>query len=209
MAATEPTPASHEAGNRWRALTRHPAARPAGVFALALALGVLLGLLRFGLPETNRPPPPPPDPAPAAGTTPTLPTPPGPAPDLAIPEAPPAGMRPPPYVDPRIVDQAPASTPGDTVVVSERQARPLPNQPAPGYPSQALRRRIEGEVLLRVEVDARGRPTRVQVERGSGARQLDAAAVAAVRRWRFEPALHDGQPVPSSVLIPIAFRLER
>ncbi len=208
MVATEPTPACQDPGKRWRALTRHPAVRAAGVFVLALVLGVLLGLLRFGLPETSRPPPPPPDPAPAAGTTPTLPMPPGPAPDLAIPEAPPAGTRAPPDIGPRIADQAPGVA-DDTVAVSEREARPLPNQAAPSYPSQALRRRIEGEVLLRVEVDARGRPARVRVERGSGSRQLDAAAVSAVRRWRFEPALQGGEPVPSTVLIPIAFRLDR
>lgn len=207
MTGNESTPPAGTAPDRWRALVRRPALRALGVFALALGLGALIGLLRFGLPETEPPPPFTPDDERIDPLAPALPTPPGPAPDLAIPEAPPEGVRLTPP-SPRIVDESPAAT-GDTVATTEREARPLPNQPAPGYPSQALRRRIEGEVLLRVEVDARGRPARVRVERGSGARQLDAAAVSAVRRWRFEPALQGGEPVRSSVLIPIVFRLER
>jgi TonB family protein len=43
---------------------------------------------------------------------------------------------------------------------------------------------------------------------GSGARELDRAAVEAVRRWRFAPATRGGQPVEGSVQVPITFNLK-
>jgi len=63
-------------------------------------------------------------------------------------------------------------------------------------------------VLVRVEVDTSGRPAGVEVEQRSGSRELDRAALEAVRGWRFQPAQRDGQPVPGSLVIPIDFRLE-
>lgn len=77
--------------------------------------------------------------------------------------------------------------------------------PAPRYPTSALRRGESGEVLLRVEVDETGRAAAVEVVRSSNSRSLDRAAVTAVRRWRFQPALRDGQPVPGTVQVPIDF----
>jgi len=37
--------------------------------------------------------------------------------------------------------------------------------------------------------------------------QLDAAAVRAVRKWRFQPALSDGKPVVVWVAVPVKFSL--
>ncbi len=48
----------------------------------------------------------------------------------------------------------------------------------------------------------------MEVEQHSGFRELDRAALEAVRGWRFQPAQRDGQPVPGSLVIPIDFRLE-
>ena len=39
-------------------------------------------------------------------------------------------------------------------------------------------------------------------------RRLEEAAVAAARQWKFEPALHEGKPVPVFYLVTINFRLE-
>ncbi|WP_312935057.1 energy transducer TonB, partial [Pseudomonas sp.] len=62
------------------------------------------------------------------------------------------------------------------------------NNPPPDYPSLAMRRGWEGTVLLRVQVLASGAPGQIQVQNSSGRAQLDEAAVAAVKRWRFVPA---------------------
>lgn len=72
----------------------------------------------------------------------------------------------------------------------------------PSYPMSARRRGVEGEVVLRVDVAADGRPLTVSVKRASGERQLDEAAIRAVERWRFAVA------VPMTVEIPIVFRLD-
>jgi len=85
---------------------------------------------------------------------------------------------------------------------------PIPGQtPAPEYPPAAMRNGAQGTVLVRVEVGADGVPTAVDVAQRSGSRDLDRAAVAAVRQWRFQPAQRNGQPVPGAVTVPIDFRM--
>lgn len=55
----------------------------------------------------------------------------------------------------------------------------------PTYPEAARRRRIEGTVVVRIDVDAGGAAVACAVVSSSGCELLDAAAVAAARRWRF------------------------
>jgi protein TonB len=86
------------------------------------------------------------------------------------------------------------------------ESAPVPvSSPAPTYPPAALRRGETGEALLRVHVGPDGVPYAIDLVRGSGSRLLDRAATDAVRKWRFRPALRDGQPVEGSVQVPIAF----
>jgi protein TonB len=87
---------------------------------------------------------------------------------------------------------------------------PIPAQsPPPEYPRRALRRGIEGTVLVRAEVGPDGVPVSVSIVQGSRSRELDRAAVDAVRRWRFRPGQADGRPVAGSVVVPIEFRARR
>jgi protein TonB len=81
--------------------------------------------------------------------------------------------------------------------------------PAPPYPAREQRMGIAGRVVLRVEVDAEGRPTGVTVERSSGNSALDKAALQTVlRKWRFVPAQRNGENVPAVGLVPIDFVLD-
>jgi len=50
-------------------------------------------------------------------------------------------------------------------------------------------------------------PINVTVAASSQSRDLDRAALDAVRRWRFRPAQRDGQPVAGTVVVPIEFKL--
>ncbi|MDH5821498.1 energy transducer TonB [Luteimonas sp. RD2P54] len=101
---------------------------------------------------------------------------------------------------------APGATPDPAPLPDPAARAPVAvDTPAPRYPTAALRRGESGEVLLRVEVDENGRAAAVEVMRSSNSRSLDRAAVTAVRRWRFQPALRDGQPVPGTVQVPIDF----
>lgn len=90
---------------------------------------------------------------------------------------------------------------GPTEALSFRRSRP------PGYPPQAIRRRQQGEVVLRVLVGADGRPISVVVERSSRSRLLDRAAMDAVETWLFNPGSKDGKPAQGYVLVPVSFKL--
>lgn len=82
------------------------------------------------------------------------------------------------------------------------------NNPPPVYPVLSRRRGEQGRVLLRVQVSAQGTAERVEIESGSGHARLDAAALEAVRRWRFVPARRGDTAVAASVRVPIVFRLD-
>jgi protein TonB len=78
--------------------------------------------------------------------------------------------------------------------------------PAPRYPAQALRSGEQGTVMVSAEISEDGVPSAVEVARSSGSRQLDRAAVDAVRHWRFRPAMADGRPTTGRVQVPISFK---
>lgn len=78
----------------------------------------------------------------------------------------------------------------------------------PGYPEVARRRGYQGTTLLRVRVLEDGRVAAVEIKESSGYQILDGTATEAVWIWRFAPALADGRPVASWVLVPITFRLQ-
>jgi protein TonB len=48
----------------------------------------------------------------------------------------------------------------------------------------------------------------VAVEKSSGSPHLDAAALEAVKAWRFTPARRGADAVESWMLVPIVFRLD-
>ncbi|MBJ6980500.1 energy transducer TonB [Luteimonas sp. MC1572] len=103
--------------------------------------------------------------------------------------------------------RAPAAKPPSTRQ-PDREATPI-TRVEPTYPATAYRAREEGTVLVTANVDASGVPLSVDVARRSGSRALDQAAVAAVRQWRFEPAMRGGKAVASTVEVPVSFRLDR
>jgi protein TonB len=62
-------------------------------------------------------------------------------------------------------------------------------------------------VLLEANVAPSGIVSAVKVAVTSGHPALDRAALAAVRKWRFQPARRAGVPVAASVQVPVRFRL--
>lgn len=91
-----------------------------------------------------------------------------------------------------------------------RDPSPLTGNEAPRYPAQALRSGVEGSVSVRIEVDATGKPTDVQVVERSGerSRDLDRAVMETARKWRFNPAMKDGKAVAGAVVLPVEFKRE-
>ena len=80
--------------------------------------------------------------------------------------------------------------------------------PEPVYPVSSRRRGEQGTVLLKVLVTREGAAASVNVEKTSGYAALDQSAVDSVRKWRFAPARQGAEPIESSVLVPIVFKLE-
>jgi len=78
--------------------------------------------------------------------------------------------------------------------------------PNPEYSKAARKAKLEGIVLLTLIVDENGSPRNVRVTRPLGM-GLDENAVAAVQRYRFEPAMRDGNPVPARIAVEVNFRL--
>lgn len=99
------------------------------------------------------------------------------------------------------------SAPGVDTAVPPRYRAGGETNPWPRYPLAARRRGLEGEVLLRISVNADGTAEKVEVLRSSGQPLLDRAAMEALARWRFEPAQAAGQPVAGTIEIPVTFRL--
>jgi TonB family protein len=77
----------------------------------------------------------------------------------------------------------------------------------PRYPDDALQAKVQGDVVLDVVIDAQGVPTDVQVSQSVP--MLDAAAIEAVRQWRYEPTLLNGVPVPIAMTVTVGFALDR
>ncbi len=77
---------------------------------------------------------------------------------------------------------------------------------APGYPAAAKSQGIEGVVVVTYVVTETGAVTSVQAVRGPA--ELQAACVAAVSSWRFEPARdQNGNPVSARRVAKFPFRI--
>lgn len=149
-------------------------------------------------------------------------------------EPPPAAVDPPPVLPEERIEETPPATaqaapapradlPPDTIaslpsialeaaplgISADELPQKLANNPAPRYPLDALRNGIEGRVVLRVLVGSDGTVRRVKINQSSGSDSLDAAALSAVERWRFNPARLSGQKVEHEVLVPVKFTIRR
>ncbi len=90
---------------------------------------------------------------------------------------------------------------------SEDPAPVLVGLTKPNYPPVAQRLRLEGDVVLRLSIDATGKVTDVALVKGLGRGGIDEAAIAAAKGARFKPATKNGVAVPSTYLLVIPFRL--
>jgi len=92
---------------------------------------------------------------------------------------------------------------GDGPVRDYDRGPRLLEQTRPEYPHPAFVKRVQGTVLLEIVIGRSGRVEQARVIESVPA--LDAAAIACVRQWRFEPAVKDGRPVASLARTPIHF----
>ena len=76
----------------------------------------------------------------------------------------------------------------------------------PEYTDEARRAKIQGTVVLHIEVDTRGQAQNITVRQSLGL-GLDERAIEAVRRWRFRPGYRDGKPWVTAAMVQVNFRL--
>lgn len=79
-------------------------------------------------------------------------------------------------------------------------------RPPPEYTEEARNAKLQGTVLLYVEIDERGMTRNIRVLRPLGL-GLDEKAVEAVSKWRFKPGVKDGHAVTVGATIEVNFRL--
>src|SRR5207247_2246810 len=76
----------------------------------------------------------------------------------------------------------------------------------PEYPAPARAARIQGLVIVEATIDARGNVVEARILRSRPF--LDDAALDAVRRWKYTPALLSGVPVPVIMTVALNFQLQ-
>lgn len=78
----------------------------------------------------------------------------------------------------------------------------------PSYPLSALKNRIEGDVTIKILVDTTGNVGKSLVDKTSGFRTLDSAAVACSYNLIFSPATYNGIPTRAWVLMVFKYHLK-
>lgn len=108
----------------------------------------------------------------------------------------------------------PAATPAPAALVQHDQPVMIDIEevdvlrpPAPRYPRAAQQARLQGKVLLWVQIDAEGRPQLVRVHQSSGHEQLDREGREAVARALFKPYRHNGRAQVATFIFPVDFVL--
>ncbi|SFK96624.1 energy transducer TonB [Lysobacter sp. cf310] len=87
-----------------------------------------------------------------------------------------------------------------------RSTEPLAvSTPPPAYPMELGCEDIGGTTVLKVVIGVEGKPTDIRIVQTSKTKQLDDAAVAAVRGWTFRAATRAGKPTPVSIQVPVTF----
>lgn len=99
-----------------------------------------------------------------------------------------------------------APPPTGPVTVGNLDERLLEGRP-PRYPMESRRKHEQGTVVLRLLIGTDGRVADISVAQSSGFVRLDRAALQAVRDWRWQPTVRDGQPVEVRGLYSMPFTL--
>ncbi len=77
--------------------------------------------------------------------------------------------------------------------------------PPPEYPVQLACDGVGGVTTLTVTIGTEGKPTQVNLFKGSGSETLDQVAMEAVKGWTFKPATRNGQAVAQTIQVPVNF----
>jgi TonB family protein len=79
-------------------------------------------------------------------------------------------------------------------------------EPDPEFSEEARKQRYQGTMVLGLTVEPEGTASEICVEQGLGM-GLDEKAIGVVEKWKFQPAMEDGVPVPVRIMVEVDFRL--
>ena len=77
----------------------------------------------------------------------------------------------------------------------------------PEYTEEARRAELEGSVWISLNVDEQGTPVKAVVDGPLLGMGLEVSALEAVKQWRFQPRILNGQPVAVPLTVQVNFRL--
>ena len=151
--------------------------------------------------EVEPPPPPPPPPKASGQVTPISPC------DAGVEGGVPGGV--PGGVIGGVIgeEKSPPSAAAERVRISGGTAQAnLISQPPPVYPQLAMAAKVQGAVVLLVDVSRDGKVENARVL--SGHPMLVQSAMEAVRQWRYKPYAMNGEPVPIETTVTVNFKLQ-
>ncbi len=79
----------------------------------------------------------------------------------------------------------------------------------PIYPRAARIKGYEGTVYLKISLSSEGKVIKSVIKKSSGFAILDKAALKASLKWHFKPAYVNGVAIPTTILVPVTFKLSK
>jgi len=104
-----------------------------------------------------------------------------------------------------VPDSAPVTTTGESVQMSTDTRQALTRPVRPAYPLLARQMKVQGAVILLVDIDKDGSIQALQIL--SGPAILADAAREAVKQWRFKPYLQNGVPIETQARVTVDFTI--
>jgi TonB family protein len=113
-------------------------------------------------------------------------------------------------VSPDVVVACPQTgSAGDTAATFKAAGVTMPSCihcPEPDYTDEARRAKAQGTIKFDVVIDEQGKAKRIAVVKGD-TYGFTARALAAIKNWKFKPAMKDGKPVTVCVIVEVMFKL--
>jgi len=108
------------------------------------------------------------------------------------------------------LSEDPGVVPTDTLEAVPRYTTepvPLKEPPNPRYPRKAVEKRIAGRVILHIAVELDGSTTVLRVVKSLP--YCNVAAIESAWKWRWRPAVIDGEPVRAFGIITVSFDITK
>jgi len=76
------------------------------------------------------------------------------------------------------------------------------------YPEIARKAGVEGTVIVKITVDIKGNVVKTEIIQSLGNNGCDEAAIAAIKKVKWKPAMQRDRPVKVQIAVPIRFKLK-